>query len=87
MIDPRYACFALRLDRSGIHRWGVYAAQNIPAKRKVIEYTGEKINRRQTKLAWDGGSITFSRWTITGASMEAWAEAAPSSSTTPAIPT
>jgi SET domain-containing protein len=48
-IDPRYACFALRLDRSGIHRWGVYAAQNIPAKRKVIEYTGEKINRRQTK--------------------------------------
>ena len=48
-IDPRYVCFALRLDRSGIHRFGVYAGQNIPANRKVIEYTGERINRRQTK--------------------------------------
>jgi SET domain-containing protein len=38
------------VGRSGIHRLGVYAAQNIPANRKVIEYTGEKINRRETKI-------------------------------------
>ncbi|MBI4877365.1 MAG: SET domain-containing protein-lysine N-methyltransferase [Acidobacteria bacterium] len=48
-IDRRYACFRLRLGRSKIHRWGVYAAETIPKGRKVIEYTGEKINRRETK--------------------------------------
>ncbi len=35
---------------SKIHRWGVYADEDIPANRKVIEYTGERISRRQTKI-------------------------------------
>lgn len=33
---------------SPIHRWGVYAEEFIPKGRKVIEYTGEKISRRET---------------------------------------
>jgi SET domain-containing protein len=48
-IDRRYACFRLRIGRSQIHRWGVYAGQSIPAGRKVIEYTGEKIDRDEFK--------------------------------------
>ena len=48
-IDPRHACFRLRVESSKIHRWGVYAAESIPANRKVIEYTGERISRRETK--------------------------------------
>jgi SET domain-containing protein len=48
-IDPRHACFRLRLGVSKIHRWGVYAAESIPANRKVIEYTGERISRRETR--------------------------------------
>jgi len=48
-IDAEAACFKLRLGQSKIHRWGVYAAQNIPARRKVIEYTGERISRRETR--------------------------------------
>jgi hypothetical protein len=48
-IDPRLACFRLRLGRSGIHGWGVYAAERIPARHKVIEYTGERISRRETR--------------------------------------
>jgi len=48
-IDPKMACFSLRLAPSNIHRWGVYATEKIPARRKVIEYTGERINRRETK--------------------------------------
>ncbi|HEX6544995.1 MAG TPA: SET domain-containing protein-lysine N-methyltransferase [Bryobacteraceae bacterium] len=39
----------MRVGPSKIHRWGVYAAEPIPARRKVIEYTGEKISRRETK--------------------------------------
>jgi SET domain-containing protein len=48
-IDPRFACFRLRVGRSRIHRWGVFAEEDIPANRKVIEYTGERISRKETK--------------------------------------
>ncbi len=47
-IDPRYACFRLIVRPSEIHRWGVFAGEPIPANRKVIEYTGEHIARRET---------------------------------------
>jgi len=70
-IDPRYACFRMEIRESKIHRRGVYALERIPARRKVIEYTGERINRRETKRRGDG-MITYlftldSYWTIDGA--------------------
>jgi len=49
VINAGLACFKLRLGKSKIHRWGVYAAEDIPANRKVIEYTGERISRRETR--------------------------------------
>ena len=45
-IDPQSASFRLRVGRSRIHGWGVYAAEIIPPFRRVIEYTGERISRR-----------------------------------------
>ena len=42
-IDEAACRFRLRLDCSRIHRWGVYADEDIPARRRVIEYTGERI--------------------------------------------
>ncbi len=48
-IDPEYACFKLNIRPSKIHRWGVYAGEDIPARRKVMEYTGERISRKETK--------------------------------------
>jgi uncharacterized protein len=48
-IDTKFACYRLQVAPSTIHRWGVYAAEPIPARRKVIEYTGERISRRETK--------------------------------------
>lgn len=48
-IDPERTRFRLRPGPSKIHRWGVYAAEAIPRGRKVIEYTGELISRRETK--------------------------------------
>jgi SET domain-containing protein len=70
-IDERYACFRLRIRKSRIHRFGVYAAEPIPARRKVIEYTGERISRRETKRR-GAGSITYlfsldDYWTLDGA--------------------
>ncbi|HEX3684787.1 MAG TPA: SET domain-containing protein-lysine N-methyltransferase [Bryobacteraceae bacterium] len=71
-IDPDYACFRLRLARSKIHRWGVYSAEFIPAGKKVIEYTGERISRRETKRRADLSELTYlftldAYWTLDGA--------------------
>jgi SET domain-containing protein len=52
-INPHYACFKLEIRSSSIHRWGVYATEDIPARRKVMEYTGERINRKETKRRSD----------------------------------
>jgi SET domain-containing protein len=71
-IHEKYACFGMRLARSRIHRWGVFATEFIPAQRKVIEYTGEKISRRETKRRADEREFTYlftldPYWTIDGA--------------------
>ena len=47
-IDPAACRFRLRLGESRIHRWGVYADEAIPARRRVIEYTGERIDLRES---------------------------------------
>lgn len=70
-IDNRYACFDLDVRYSRIHRWGIYAAEPIPARRKIIEYTGEKINRIETKRR-DQRKLHYlftlnSYWTLDGA--------------------
>jgi uncharacterized protein len=71
VIDPRYTCFELRLANSAIHGWGVYAVESIPARRKVVEYTGERISRRETKRRGESSDLTYlftldSYWTIDG---------------------
>ncbi len=48
-INPLFACFSLAVRPSKIHRWGVFAEEKIPARRKVIEYTGERISRREAR--------------------------------------
>jgi SET domain-containing protein len=70
-LDERYICYQLRLATSAIHRWGVYAEERIPPHRKVIEYTGERISRRETKRR-DQRKLHYlftldNYWTIDGA--------------------
>jgi SET domain-containing protein len=70
-IDPQYACFQMEIRESRIHHRGVYALERIPARRKVIEYTGERIGRRETKRRGQG-SLTYlftldDYWTLDGA--------------------
>ena len=71
VINPRYTSFRLVIRRSKIHKRGVYAAEFIPERRKVIEYTGERISRKETKRRGDH-SLTYlftldNYWTIDGA--------------------
>lgn len=53
-VNAKYACFKLSIRPSAIHRWGVYAEEFIPQGRKVMEYTGERCNRRETAKRAEG---------------------------------
>jgi len=79
VIDGRYSCYRLRVDGSKIHRWGVYADEDIPANRKVIEYTGEKIGRREAKRRWHTPYLFVldNYWTIDGGVGGSGAQVAP----------
>jgi len=77
-IDPRYTPFLLLIGRSRVHRYGVFAGENIPRNRKVVEYTGEHIShlaatRRFMKILRTGKPRRFyffvlsRRWVIDGA--------------------
>jgi SET domain-containing protein len=70
-LNPDFACFKLLIRRSKIHRYGVFAGQRIPANRKVIEYTGKRLNRLQAKYRGDGDyTYLFAvddYWTLDGA--------------------
>ena len=48
-IDQTTTAFQLKAKPSPIHRFGVFAAQLIPANVRVIEYTGERIGYREAE--------------------------------------
>jgi SET domain-containing protein len=58
-IVANLANFKLRIGRSRIERLGVFAGEAIAARKRVIEYTGERISereglRRAIKMLWAG---------------------------------
>jgi uncharacterized protein len=70
-LNSDYTCFKLLIRRSKIHRYGVFAGQRIPRNRKVIEYTGKRLNRKEAKYRGDGDyTYLFAvddYWTLDGA--------------------
>lgn len=70
-VNPEHTCYGLEVRPSAIHRWGLYAVEEIPPRRKIIEYTGERISRVETKRrAYGKLNYLFTLdtyWTIDGA--------------------
>jgi uncharacterized protein len=77
-IAPEASRYRLKVRRSPIHRWGVFAEEAIPARRKVIEYTGELVSYSRLieahKKHWKSSLHTAvyllrlnKRWVINGA--------------------
>jgi SET domain-containing protein len=65
-INPKAARFRLRIARSTLHRYGVFALEDIPGGRRVIEYTGKRLTFEQAAkirppediyLAWIHGGV------------------------------
>ena len=48
-IDPKFARYGLRVGRSPVHRYGVFALEEIPRGRLVIEYTGKRLTYDQAQ--------------------------------------
>ncbi len=46
-VKSKFARYRLRVARSGIHRFGVYTLEEIPARRVVVEYTGKRLTGGQ----------------------------------------
>lgn len=46
-INHKFARFKLRIGTSEIHHVGIFAAEDIPAHRPVIEYTGKRLTFAQ----------------------------------------
>ncbi len=72
VVREEFVCFKLKVAPSKIHRWGLYAAEAIPKRRKVIEYTGERISRKETKRRAEERKLNYlftldSYWTLDGA--------------------
>jgi uncharacterized protein len=53
-LDPGASKFALKLKPSRIHRFGVFAMEDISRRQRVIEYTGERISRRVISRRLEG---------------------------------
>jgi tetratricopeptide (TPR) repeat protein len=52
-VNPLFTSYRLSARPSAIHRLGVFAEEPIPKGFKVIEYTGERISRRESGRRWD----------------------------------
>lgn len=49
-INSKTAYYDLRIGPSSLHRYGVFALEDIPRDRRVIEYTGKRLSYEQV---WD----------------------------------
>lgn len=77
-IQRRFTRFALRVARSRIHRFGVFADEDIPANQCVIEYRGKRLTYRQALNSEASESPYLARlskrWIIDGAARGSGAE-------------
>jgi len=78
-IDPRFSMYSLRIGRSAIHKIGVFAAEEIPRGKRVIEYTGERLTIPQAVARFGGRRPIYllrlnRRWFLDGVEKGSGAE-------------
>ena len=71
-VQPQHCSFRVEVRPSKIHRWGVFALEDIPRGRKVMEYTGELVSRKEGKRRAESNEIHClftldSYWYVDGA--------------------
>ncbi len=56
-VNMEFCNFQVEVRPSKIHRWGVFALEDIPKGRKVMEYTGEHVSRKEGKRRAESNEI------------------------------
>lgn len=51
-MDPEFACVPLRIGRSNVHGFGVFAEADLPRGARIIEYTGELVTMGEAKARY-----------------------------------
>lgn len=63
--------FRLRWGASKVHGWGIFAGEDIPARRRVIEYTGQRISPEEVRRRSARPHVYFfwlgKKWALDGA--------------------
>jgi SET domain-containing protein len=72
VIRAEHCYCALAVKPSRIHRWGIFALEDIARGRKLLEYTGKLVSRREGKRRAESNEIhclftVNSYWYIDGA--------------------
>lgn len=49
-VNPKYAWYRVKVAKSGIHSWGLFAEEDIPRGKAVIEYTGKRMSMGRASL-------------------------------------
>jgi uncharacterized protein len=49
-VNPKYAWYRVKVAKSGIHSWGLFAEEDIPRGKPVIEYTGKRLTLGRASL-------------------------------------
>ena len=47
LVNAKFSCFQIHIRHSPVDRFGVFAGEMIPAGKRVIQYTGERISDRE----------------------------------------
>jgi uncharacterized protein len=56
-LNKKHCFFSLVVRPSPIHRWGVYALERIPKGKRIMEYTGKAVSRREGKRRAEAAEI------------------------------
>lgn len=71
-INPKAAYYRLRIGPSPLHRYGVFALEDIPRGRRVIEYTGKRLTYERAYKVRPPMDVYLagmnSRWCVDGSS-------------------
>lgn len=71
-MKPKAAYYDLEIRHSQVHGRGVFALEDIPARRRVIEYTGKRLTYQQAFAILPPKDIYIaslnSRWCVDGSS-------------------
>ena len=55
-LAPDACRYVLQVRRSPVHGWGLFTTERIPARRRVIEYGGQRISASEAAISFSSAA-------------------------------